>query len=114
MLPDGDEYVFSIDGKPWTTYRVRTAFKRTVAAADSIETSKRKQLRLHDIRHTVGAILASGGVPERIIAQFLGHKSLVTTRRYAHLYPETMGLATNALVDAMGPKTPDRLAERAS
>ena len=114
-MPSGSEYVFDFKGEPWSTYRVRKAFKRTVEAArDAIEPSKREVLRLHDIRHTVGAILASSGVPERVIAQLLGHKSLVTTRRYAHLYPDAIGQAIEALVKASTAPQPERLAEKAS
>ncbi len=113
-MPGPEDYVFAIEDEPWSMSRVRSAFAKTVeAAGDAIEASKRVVLRLHDIRHTVGAILASSGVPERIIAQFLGHKSLVTTRRYAHLYPEMVGQATAALVKAITPSQPDRLAEKA-
>lgn len=72
-----------------------------------------KTLRLHDIRHTVGAILASKGVPLEIIAKVLGHKSFVTTRRYAHLYPDVISQAAKALTAAIPVPQPDRIAEKA-
>ena len=49
-----------------------------------------------------------------LLAQFLGHKSLVTTRRYAHLYPEATEQAMTVLAKAITSTQPDRLAERAS
>jgi len=113
-LPGGDEYVFEIDGIPWSTYRVRDVFRATVKAArDTITESKRKALRLHDIRHTVGAILASHGVSLEIIAKVLGHKSLVTTRRYAHLYPSVISQAAKVLSAAIPVPQPERVSERA-
>lgn len=113
-VPAGDEYVFEIDGRPWSTYRVRDEFRAAVkAAGDGIAESKRKALRLHDIRHTVGAILASRGVPLEIIAKVLGHKSLVTTRRYAHLFPDVISQAAKALTAAIPSRQPDQIAEKA-
>jgi integrase len=111
-MPAGDEYVFTFRGKPWTTTRVRDAFRAAVdAAGDEIPEAKRAALWLHDIRHTVGAILASNGVSLEIIAKVLGHKSLETTRRYAHLYPTVISQAANVLAAAIPKSQPDRVSE---
>lgn len=40
--------------------------------------------RFHDLRHTAASYLAMSGVRIEVIAEILGHKSLATTRRYAH------------------------------
>lgn len=45
-------------------------------------------LRWHDLRHTYASLLAMDGVPLRRIQKLLGHASIVTTERYAHLAPE--------------------------
>lgn len=47
-----------------------------------------KSVRWHDLRHTCASWLVQAGVPILTVGEFLGHKSLATTRRYAHLAPE--------------------------
>jgi len=102
QLPSGHDFVFTVQGKPWTTHRIRTAFAETVeVASDKIPAGKAEVLRLHDIRHTVGAILASNGVSLEVIAKVLGHKNLQTTRRYAHLYPSVISHAAEVLTAAI-------------
>lgn len=41
----------------------------------------------HVLRHTFGSLLASQGVSMRQIQQLMGHSSIKTTERYAHLSP---------------------------
>jgi integrase len=46
-------------------------------------------LRLHDLRHTVAALLISAGVPLTAVQRMLGHSSIkVTSDMYGHLMPE--------------------------
>ncbi len=44
-----------------------------------------KDFRFHDLRHTCASLMASQGVSLLAISDVLGHKSIVMTRRYAHL-----------------------------
>lgn len=42
------------------------------------------ELRIHDLRHTVGSLAHRAGLSQREVAQILGHKQLKTTERYLH------------------------------
>jgi integrase len=42
-------------------------------------------VRLHDLRHTVGSLLAESGASLRDIQVWLGHTSPVTSTRYTHV-----------------------------
>lgn len=41
----------------------------------------------HTCRHSFASHLAMRGVPMKVIQELLGHASIVTTMRYAHLAP---------------------------
>lgn len=41
----------------------------------------------HILRHGFVSALATAGVDQRIIDEFVGHQSLEQQRRYRHLYP---------------------------
>jgi integrase len=43
-----------------------------------------RPLRFHDLRHTYGSLLATGGVPVTEIQAAMGHADLQTTARYLH------------------------------
>ena len=45
-------------------------------------------IRFHDLRHSYASQLVMAGVPLRAIQEYLGHRSITTTLRYAHLSPE--------------------------
>ena len=51
-------------------------------------------VRLHDLRHTYAAILASAGLSLPIIGRLLGHTQAATTQRYAHLADDPLRAAT--------------------
>jgi integrase len=54
----------------------------------------------HDLRRTYGSHLAMRGVPLEVIQELMGHDTMDTTMRYAHLSPgmhrETAGGARPA------------------
>jgi len=43
--------------------------------------------RFHDLRHTFGTQMAARGVPMRTLQEWMGHKDLATTQRYADYAP---------------------------
>lgn len=50
-----------------------------------LEKNNFKKIRLHDLRHSCATLLLRNGVPMSEIQKWLGHSSIRTTERYAHL-----------------------------
>jgi len=48
------------------------------------------KLRLHDLRHSFASALVNRGVSIYEVQNLLGHSSINTTKRYAHLSPERL------------------------
>ena len=57
---------------------------------DRIETPRLKGWRWHDFRHDAASRMAMADVPLSKIGKILGHKSLVTTQRYAHMSDKSL------------------------
>ena len=59
---------------------------------DSLRTVLRKaglrDVTLHTLRHTFASQLVMAGVPLRDVQELMGHKSVETTLKYAHLSAE--------------------------
>ena len=68
--------------KPWR--RVRQA-----ACLDDV--------RIHDLRHSFASFAVGAGVPLAIIGGLLGHRSVQTTARYAHIANDPLKLATHVV-----------------
>ncbi|MBF6650666.1 site-specific integrase [Methylobacter sp. BlB1] len=56
--------------------------------ANCLKAANIKKFRWHDMRHDVASTLARDGRTLKEIAEILGHKSLASTDRYAHLSTE--------------------------
>lgn len=54
-------------------------------------------LRFHDLRHTFASLLINEGVDLYTVGKLLGHKTMQTTRRYAHLDIRTLKRAVAKL-----------------
>lgn len=52
---------------------------------------------LHVLRHTCASRLVQKGVSLSVVQQWMGHKTVQTTMRYAHLYPHDLMNAVKAL-----------------
>ena len=57
-------------------------------------------IRFHDLRHTFASHLVMKGVDLRTVAKLMGHKDIKMTMRYAHLAPEHLQAAVDALTVA--------------
>jgi integrase len=63
-------------------------------------------LRVHDLRHSFAAQLASAGVSLHVIGGLLGHTQPSTTSRYAHLFDDTLRAATERVGAVITDKAP--------
>ena len=54
-------------------------------------------LRLHDLRHSFASFMANKGIPVRLISELLGHSSIQTTLRYAHVFDKSLKKAVNLI-----------------
>lgn len=64
------------------------------------KTAKVDNFRWHDLRHTFASRLVMAGVDLSTVQKLLGHRSIVTTMRYAHLSPDHLQTAVGRLVTA--------------
>jgi integrase len=68
----------------------------------------------HVLRHTCASRLAQQGVDIKRIQEFLGHRTLAMTLRYAHLAPGHLDVCASALNDFAVASRPSRSGERAA
>jgi integrase len=77
----GDRVFCNVLGRALDGSAVRKRFKR---ARDAVGL---RPLRLHDLRHTYGSLLAAAGIDLVSIQAVMGHSALSTTSRYLHARP---------------------------
>lgn len=98
---DGD-YLFPGKGKSGHLVEPKTAWRRVLARADI------QELRLHDLRHTIGSALAATGANIAMSMQALGHKTQQASLIYQKLHRdpirEAMGRATDSILAQAGVK----------
>jgi len=85
-------YVFlPDDGRPFTNDRLSAAMRRLRRKAGM------RKIGWHTLRHTFASHLAMRGVPLPAIKELLGHASITTTMRYAHVAPSALREAIELL-----------------
>lgn len=52
---------------------------------------------LHSLRHGVGTVLAGKHVNQKVIKEYLGHRSIATTERYVHVNDEMLKAAFDVM-----------------
>ena len=93
---EGNPHVFPsrvAEGKPIVA--VQNAWERARDRA-----GLPRDLRVHDLRHTLASALANAGTPLSEIGAVLGHSQLSTTTRYAHHSPDRLVATATAAARA--------------
>lgn len=94
--PEGKPaYVFPSYGKSGHIKEPKTAWKRVCDAAGLAD------LRLHDLRRTLGSWQAATGASLPVIGKSLGHSQAQTTQIYARLNTDPVRQSIGTAVDAM-------------
>jgi integrase len=75
-------YVFPGNGDAGHVAEIKRAWRSICKAAGITG------LRIHDLRHSFASQLASSGSSLPLIGALLGHSSVITTSRYAHLFSD--------------------------
>lgn len=89
-------YVFLRRGiYPFSNDRLHHAIRKVCGAAGL------RNIGWHTLRHTFASQLAMRGVPMPAIKELMGHASITTTMRYAHVAPSTL----RAAIDMLNPRT---------
>ncbi len=101
------DYVFPGSGRSGHLEEPRKGWRRVLEGAQI------KNLRIHDLRRTLGSWQAKTGASLTIIGKSLNHKSPQTTAIYARLdldpVRESVEKATNAILTAAGLKQAEKL-----
>jgi len=79
LTSNGNEWVFASHGKTGHLVEPKSAWKRILDRAGLAD------LRIHDLRRSLGSWMATGGTSLPIIGKALGHKQLATTMIYSRL-----------------------------
>ena len=84
-VPSPDEYVF-VDrrGRAWTANAVRCRMRRLRAKLHLEPDGNGENVVAYTFRHTAATRACTSGVPDRVLADLMGHTSTDTTRRYQH------------------------------
>lgn len=87
--PTRPVFVNTFTGRRWTS--VDQLFKRATERAGLSDVT------LHTLRHTAASRMVQRGVPIVVVSKILGHASIRTTMRYAHLAPDDIDRGAEAL-----------------
>lgn len=84
-------FASSVTGEPYTRWEVRHGFERAVRRAGV------KDVRMHDLRHTLATRLYRETKDLQAVQKVLGHSIITTTTRYAHVFQTDADSAMDAL-----------------
>lgn len=85
IVPLSDRALVAASGGLWSSMTDRTIFKRFASMRSAIGLAGDKDFTVHTLRHTCATRLLNAGVDIMVVKEWLGHSTVVTTERYAHL-----------------------------
>lgn len=85
-------------GEPLRRGQLMRRYRRALTAAQ-LDPAQ----RFHDLRHTFGTVMAGAGVPMRTLQEWMGHRDIGTTQRYADYAPNPGEVAMAEAAFARGP-----------
>ncbi|NKS97517.1 tyrosine-type recombinase/integrase [Rhodococcus hoagii] len=94
-----------VDGKPMDPSSLRIRWEDAIESA-RVDDEPIASARLHDLRHTFASRLVRAGVPLLVVKELLGHQSIVTTERYAHLADSQWSMVRGVLDGEPAPAPP--------
>lgn len=91
-VKSGEPVFATPEGRHWSETTLKRYFKvaKRIAGID-------RRFRFHDLRHDFASSLAKRGVSLLEISVLMGHTSTRMTARYAHLHPDNLRSAIDAL-----------------
>ncbi|EJN07612.1 site-specific integrase [Herbaspirillum sp. YR522] len=92
---DSDKFVFPGTGKKGHLVEPKSGWERVLSRANL------SNLRIHDLRRTLGSWQAKTGSSLVIIGKTLGHKNVATTQIYARLDSDPIRESVNKAVEAI-------------
>jgi len=95
----------SLENCPWAFPNPKTG-KAYVSIFYSWNTARKQaglaDVRIHDLRHSFASFLINNGRTLYEVQHILGHTQVKTTQRYAHLSQDTLLIAANTAMTALG------------
>lgn len=96
----GDGFVFrNAQNRPWTSNAVRLRVRRLCRRAKLAPDERGEDVVAYTFRHTSATHACVNGVPDRILAELMGHTNTRTTARYQHLSIDHLREALRRLRD---------------
>ena len=83
LLPDNSAFFINIFRKRITTQGVANIISQLAQQAGI-----KKHITPHMLRHTAATFFLRNGADLRVVQEFLGHSSIITTQRYTHVSKE--------------------------
>jgi len=82
-----NQLIFASEKKPDQPFKFRKHWEQAlkVAGIEAKDTKEKLGFRFHDMRHSAASFLVMDGCSLAEVGEVLGHKSPVTTARYAHI-----------------------------